>query len=33
MLYGKFGELLAEFPPDEARDLVAALVRLEHVDT
>jgi hypothetical protein len=33
LLYGKLGELLAELPSDEARELVAALDRLEHVDT
>jgi len=33
LLYGRLGELLAALPPEEARELAAALDRLEHVDT
>jgi hypothetical protein len=33
LLYRRLGELLAELPRDEARELAVALDRLEHVDT
>jgi hypothetical protein len=32
LLYGRLGELLATLPPAEAREVAAALDRLEHVD-
>jgi hypothetical protein len=33
LLYGRLGELLTTLPPEEAREVAAALDRLEHVDT